>query len=86
MLTSSINKQYVLAHRKFELTKPLWDTVSLERVDVATDVTRKADLAAVVMQEGLANVCLVTASMTLVRKKIEVNIPRYISKHVTGFI
>ena len=76
----------VLEHRKFELTKPLWDTVSLERVDVATDVTRKADLAAVVMQEGLANVCLVTASMTLVRKKIEVNIPRYISKHVTGFI
>ena len=56
----------------------MWDTVSLERVDVATDVTRKADLAAVVMQEGLANVCLVTASMTLVRKKIEVNIPRYI--------
>jgi len=68
-------------NRKFELTKPLWDTVSLERVDVATDVTRKADLAAVVMQEGLANVCLVTASMTLVRKKIEVNIPR---KHKSG--
>ena len=67
-----------MEHRKFELTKPLWDTVSLERIDVATDVTRKADLAAVVMQEGLANVCLVTASMTLVRKKIEVNIPRYI--------
>jgi len=68
-------------NRKFELKKTLWDTVSLERVDIATDVTRKADLAAVVMQEGLANVCLVTASMTLVRKKIEVNIPR---KHKSG--
>ncbi|XP_010006922.1 PREDICTED: protein pelota homolog [Chaetura pelagica] len=31
---------------------------------------------AVVMQEGLAHVCLVTPSMTLTRAKVEVNIPR----------
>lgn len=28
------------------------------------------------MQEGLAHVCLITSSMTLVRRKIDVNIPR----------
>ena len=28
------------------------------------------------MQEGLANVCLVTASMTIVRAKLDVQIPR----------
>lgn len=28
------------------------------------------------MQEGLANICLVTSSMTIVRAKIEVAIPR----------
>lgn len=35
-----------------------------------------AEIAAVVMQEGLANICLVTSSMTIVRAKIEVAIPR----------
>jgi protein pelota len=28
------------------------------------------------MQEGLANICLVTGSMTIVKQKIEVNIPK----------
>ena len=42
----------------------------------ACDVAQHADLAAVVMQEGLAHVCLVTSSMTLVRAKIDVSIPR----------
>ena len=35
-----------------------------------------ADLAAVVMQEGLAFVCLITSAMTVDRAKIEVNIPK----------
>ena len=43
---------------------------------MACDVTRTADVAAIVMQEGLAQVCLVTPSMTIVRAKIEHNIPR----------
>ena len=45
-------------------------------LDLACDAAQHADLAAVVMQEGIAHVCLVTASMTLVRAKIDVNIPR----------
>jgi len=63
-------------HRKFVLTKQEWDIVCMERIDDACDATKKADLGAVVMQEGIAHVCLVTSSMTLVRAKIEVNIPR----------
>lgn len=63
-------------NRKFELQKPEWDTIALERVDIACDVTQSADLGAVIMQEGLAHVCLITSSMTLVRSKIDVNIPR----------
>lgn len=63
-------------NRKFQLCKPEWDTIALERIDMACDVTQSADVAAVVMQEGLAHVCLITASMTLVRSKIEVSIPR----------
>jgi len=44
--------------------------------EMACDPMQHADLGAVVMQEGLANVCLVTSAMTLVRAKIETNIPR----------
>nr|XP_014353763.1 PREDICTED: protein pelota homolog [Latimeria chalumnae] len=42
----------------------------------ACDPAQKADVAAVVMQEGLAHICLVTPSMTILRAKIEMNIPR----------
>lgn len=63
-------------NRKFTLGKHEWDSVSLERIDLACDPSQHADLAAVVMQEGLANLCLITPNMTLVRAKIETNIPR----------
>lgn len=63
-------------NKRFTLFKTKWDSVSLERLDMACDVTQKADVAAIVMQEGLAHVCLVTSFMTLTRAKIEVTIPR----------
>jgi protein pelota len=58
------------------LSKHTWDSMHLEMLKEASDVTSKADLAAVVMQEGLANVCLVTSHMTVVRQRIELTIPR----------
>ncbi|KAJ3288785.1 hypothetical protein HK104_007959 [Borealophlyctis nickersoniae] len=63
-------------NRNFTLAKEEWDVISLERIDSACDVTKHADVAAVVVQEGLANVCLVTQNMTIVRQRIETNIPR----------
>ncbi|KAK7087533.1 protein pelota-like [Littorina saxatilis] len=63
-------------NRPFTLAKHEWDSVSLQRIEEACDPTQNADLAAVIMQEGIAHVCLVTNSMTLVRAKIETNIPR----------
>lgn len=63
-------------NRKFTLAKRVWDSVHLERLDLACDPTQHADVAAVVMQEGLAHVCLVTSAMTLVRAKIDISIPR----------
>lgn len=75
-------------NRKFELRKPEWDTIALERIEMACDPTHTADVAAVVMQEGLAFLCLITASMTLVRSKIEMSIPRkrkgYVQQHEKG--
>lgn len=63
-------------NRKFTLGKQEWDSVSLERIEMACDPTQHADLAAIVMQEGLAHLCLITPNMTLVRAKLETNIPR----------
>eukprot|EP01012_Entosiphon_sulcatum_P046329 TRINITY_DN6219_c0_g1_i1.p1 TRINITY_DN6219_c0_g1~~TRINITY_DN6219_c0_g1_i1.p1 ORF type:complete len:421 (+),score=98.76 TRINITY_DN6219_c0_g1_i1:99-1361(+) len=63
-------------NRKLTLEKSAWDAVHLETLEEACDETRHADLAAVIMQEGLANVCLITPNLTLVRQKIETNIPR----------
>lgn len=63
-------------NRKFSFRKQEWDSISLERIEMACDPTKSADVAAVIMQEGLAHVCLITSSMTLVRAKIDVTIPR----------
>lgn len=63
-------------NQKFTLAKQCWDIIALDRLDVACDPTKTADVAAVVMQEGLAHVCVVTDCMTLTRARIEMPIPR----------
>lgn len=75
-------------NRKFELIKPEWDSIQLERIEMACDITQHADLGAVIMQEGLAHICLIQSSMTIVRSKIDMNIPRKrkgnVSQHEKG--
>lgn len=63
-------------NRKFTITKAEWDSVAMARIEEACDPVHTADLAAVIMQEGLAHVCLIQASMTTVKAKIEMCIPR----------
>ncbi|XP_014674504.1 PREDICTED: protein pelota-like [Priapulus caudatus] len=63
-------------NRKFTLGKSEWDSITMERVESACDPTVHADLGAVIMQEGIAHVCLITPAMTLVRAKLETTIPR----------
>ncbi|ELR12906.1 translation factor pelota, putative [Acanthamoeba castellanii str. Neff] len=63
-------------NRKFTLQKTEWDAIALERVETATNPARTADVAAVIMAEGLAQVCLITSSMTIVRQRVESTIPR----------
>lgn len=64
------------APRKFTLQKTFWDSVALDMLKDACDVTQTADLAAVVMEMGLAHVCLVTKTMTIVKQKVELSVPR----------
>ncbi|XP_065831312.1 protein pelota homolog isoform X2 [Oscarella lobularis] len=63
-------------NKKFTLAKGCWDVVALDRLDMACDAARSADVAAVIMHEGLAHICLLTPSMTVVRMRVEMNIPR----------
>ena len=75
-------------NNKFYLTKPVWDSLALSQLSNACDSTRNAEIAVVIMQEGLAFVCLLTTNMTVQKAKIEVNIPRkrknFCSQHQKG--
>ncbi|POM62812.1 MRNA surveillance protein pelota [Phytophthora palmivora] len=63
-------------NRDFTLTKNCWDVMSLERIEMACDITKQAELAAVVMQVGLAHLCLIKGDMTVIRAKIETSVPK----------
>ena len=65
-------------NRNFTVTKNYdgWDSVAMQVVKDACDPAEKAEIGAVVMHEGLANICLVTEFMTVLRQRIDVSIPR----------
>lgn len=63
-------------NRDFTLFKSCWDVMTLERIDTACDIAKKAELAAVVMQTGLAHLCLIKGHMTVIKAKVETSIPK----------
>lgn len=60
----------------FTLYKTNWDKMYLESLDDACNISVKTDLAAIVMQEGLAHICLITSYLTSIRAKVEKRIPK----------
>jgi len=63
-------------NRSFKISKQFWDSIHLELLRDMCDPMKKADIAAIVMQEGLAHLCLIKASMTKTCAKIEKTIPK----------
>lgn len=64
-------------NRKFTLSKAEgWDSVALEMLKEACDTGKRAELWAVVMGEGVANICMITEHQTILRQKVEVPVPR----------
>ncbi|KAK4337046.1 hypothetical protein RND71_044122 [Anisodus tanguticus] len=61
---------------KFTLWKFIWDSVSLETLENACDPSKKTDLIGLIMQQGLAYLCLINNTMTTVKAKIDMEIPR----------
>ncbi|KAJ4299867.1 Translation factor pelota [Kalmusia sp. IMI 367209] len=76
-------------NRKFTLEKADgWDSVAVDMLREACDTARRAELWAVVMGEGIANICLITEHQTILRNRIDVSIPRkgkgHMDQHVKG--
>ncbi len=71
-------------NRNFNLEKEVegkdgeqgWDSVAREQLEEATNPQKKAEIVAVVMEEGLANICFVTQFQTILRQKVELRVPR----------
>lgn len=63
--------------RNFTLEKSEgWDSVALDVVREAVKVDKEGTVPAVVMQEGLANICLITEHQTILKQRVETGIPR----------
>jgi protein pelota len=71
--------------RAFTLHKHEWDALDIDRVRQACDPSLSADLAAVLIADGLAQVMLVGSSTTLVRARIEANLPRKRGAAAAGY-
>lgn len=72
-------------HRPFVLRKDVWDSLALDVLHQASDPAASADLAVVLMQEGLAHVLLVGKSVTITRSRIETSIPRKHGPAIAGY-
>lgn len=72
-------------HRPFILGKEVWDSLALEVLRQASDPAASADLAVVLMQEGLAQIFLVGKSVTVTRSRIETSIPRKHGPAIAGY-
>ncbi|EOO02882.1 putative translation factor protein [Phaeoacremonium minimum UCRPA7] len=64
-------------NRPFTLWKKYgWDSVALETLRDALNQDKDGAVAAVVMHEGLANICLITEFQTLLKQRVESSVPK----------
>ena len=63
-------------NRDFSIEKGCWDQIALERIETACSPEKTAELAAVVMQPGLAHLCLIKGEMTILKAKVDISIPK----------
>jgi protein pelota len=83
----TITLKYEKADIKFTIWKSAgWDSVAIQTLKEALSEDRPEAIAAVVMQEGLANICLITEFRTIIKQKVESSVPkkRSTSKESSG--
>lgn len=63
--------------RNFTLEKSEgWDSVALDVVREAVKQDKEGTVPAVVMEEGMANICLITEHQTILKQRVETGIPK----------
>lgn len=62
--------------QKVRLEKDEWDEIALDTIRNACSIEAKAEVGAVVLEEGVAHVCLLTENMTVLRNKVQKSIPK----------
>ncbi|KAK6156227.1 hypothetical protein DH2020_010475 [Rehmannia glutinosa] len=68
-----------------EHVKELWDSLALDVLHQASDPKASANLAVVLMQEGLAHILLVGKSVTTTRSRVETSIPSKHGPSIAGY-
>lgn len=63
-------------NQNFSVEKECWDQIYLDLLQEASNPELQAEVAAVVMHQGLAHVCLVSGALTVTKARIDVNIPK----------
>lgn len=63
-------------NKEVSIVKSSWDEYDMTLLDELCSIEKKADIGAVVFQEGVAHLCYVTDQMTVLQSKIEKSIPR----------
>ena len=62
--------------KAFTIEKDCWDSIFLQRLNDCADPSKRAEVAAIVMQEGIANICLITSYMTVTIARIQKSISK----------
>ena len=53
-----------------------WDSIARAQLEDAIDQSRDTEAVAVVMDEGIANICFLTQSQTVLKQRVDVSVPR----------
>lgn len=61
---------------QFSIIKRSWDPFSIEKMTIASNPTLTSDLAVCLMEEGIANIFLVSSHITINKAKVELSVPK----------
>jgi protein pelota len=53
-----------------------WDSVAIAQLEEAIDPNKGTEAVAVVLQEGIANICFITQFQTILKQRVETAVPR----------
>lgn len=63
-------------HQNFSIEKISWDQIYLDILEEACNPEKQAEVATVLMHQGLCHVLLCAGALTITKQRIEVNIPK----------